>query len=70
MPSELNNLEIIGLAFVSGLTATEAVLKSHQECENEDGDTKDKDEMNVVTGVLEGKEAEMFKKFMKEMGVE
>lgn len=69
MPSELNELEKIGLAFVAGLTAAEALVSASNEVDEEES-KKSKEDVKVVTGVLKGEEAEMFKKFIKKMGVE
>lgn len=68
MIGELNELEKIGLAFISGMVAGQSLQQANEEVEAES--TEGKKEMNVVTGVLEGEAAEKFKSFMKKMGVE
>lgn len=65
---ELNELEKIGLAFISGLVAGSALKEADQEvdAEEENKGTKDK----VMVGKIEGKDAEEFMKMIKKLGVE
>ena len=65
---ELNELEKIGLAFISGLVAGSALKEADQEvdAEEENKGTKDK----VMVGKIEGKDAEEFIKMIKKLGVE
>lgn len=62
---ELNELEKIGLAFISGFVAGNA-LKQEVDAEDNNKETKDK----VMIGKIEGKDAEEFIKMIKKMGVE
>ena len=65
---ELNELEKIGLAFISGFVAGNALKQADQEvdAEEESKDTKEK----VMIGKIEGKDAEEFIKMIKKLGVE
>lgn len=68
MLEELNELEKIGLAFISGLVAGQSLEIADKELE-----TEEKEENNttkVAVGKIEGEKAEKFIKMMKELGVE
>lgn len=68
MLEELNELEKIGLAFISGLVAGQSLEIADKEVE-----TEEKEENNttkVAVGKIEGEKAEKFIKMMKELGVE
>lgn len=65
MLENLNELEKIGLAFISGLVAGQSL----QETEIEENDNNEKG-MKVAVGKIEGEKAEKFIKMMKELGVE
>ena len=61
----LNELEKIGLAFISGLVAGQSLQETEQEVNN-----NNEKEMKVAVGKIEGEKAEKFIKMMKELGVE
>lgn len=65
MLENLNELEKIGLAFISGLVAGQSL----QETEIEENDNNEKG-MKVAVGKIEGEKAEKFIKMMKELGGE
>lgn len=68
MLEELNELEKIGLAFISGLVAGQSLEIADKEVE-----TEEKEENNttkVAVGKIEGEKAEKFIKMMKELGGE
>lgn len=66
MLENLNELEKIGLAFISGLVAGQSLQEAEQEVEQEANNNNEK-EMKVAVGKIEG---EKFIKMMKELGVE
>ena len=65
---ELNELEKIGLAFISGFVAGNALKQADQEVDAEDNNKETKDK--VMIGKIEGKDAEEFIKMIKKTGVE
>ena len=67
MLENLNELEKIGLAFISGLVAGRSLEEAEQEV-NVEEDKKETPE-KVVVGKLEGEKAEKFIKMIKELGV-
>ena len=69
MLENLNELEKIGLAFISGLVAGQSLQEAEQEVEQEENNNNEK-EMKVAVGKIEGEKAEKFIKMMKELGVE
>lgn len=69
MLENLNELEKIGLAFISGLVAGQSLQEAEQEVEQEENNKNEK-EMKVAVGKIEGEKAEKFIKMMKELGVE
>jgi 16S rRNA U1498 N3-methylase RsmE len=69
MLENLNELEKIGLAFISGLVAGQSLQEAEQEVEQEANNNNEK-EMTVAVGKIEGEKAEKFIKMMKELGVE
>mgnify|MGYP000277701829 CR=1 FL=1 len=69
MLENLNELEKIGLAFISGLVAGQSLQEAEQEVEQEANNNIEK-EMKVAVGKIEGEKAEKFIKMMKELGVE
>lgn len=69
MLDNLNELEKIGLAFISGLVAGQSLQEAEQEVEQEANNNNEK-EMKVAVGKIEGEKAEKFIKMMKELGVE
>lgn len=69
MLENLNELEKIGLAFISGLVAGQSLQEAEQEVEQEANNNNEK-EMKVAFGKIEGEKAEKFIKMMKELGVE
>jgi 16S rRNA U1498 N3-methylase RsmE len=69
MLENLNELEKIGLAFISGLVAGQSLQEAEQEVEEEANNNNEK-EMTVAVGKIEGEKAEKFIKMMKELGVE
>lgn len=69
MLENLNELEKIGLAFISGLVAGQSLQEAEQETEIEENDNNEKG-MKVTVGKIEGEKAEKFIKMMKELGVE
>lgn len=69
MLENLNELEKIGLAFISGLVAGQSLQEAEQEVEQEVNNNNEK-EMKVAVGKIEGEKAEKFIKMMKELGVE
>ena len=73
MLENLNELEKIGLAFISGLVAGQSLQEAEQEVEQEveqEANNNNKKEMKVAVGKIEGEKAEKFIKMMKELGVE
>lgn len=64
MVEELNDLEKIGLAFLSGLCAASSLEKDNDEEEKEE-ETEHK---KVVVGKIEGTSAEEFIKMIENMG--
>lgn len=64
MLEDLNELEKIGLAFISGLIAGQSLEAADQEVEKEENKTR------IVAGKIQGEKAEKFIKMMKELGVE
>lgn len=66
MLEDLNELEKIGLAFISGLVAGQSLKEADQEVESEEKSNTTK----VAVGKIEGEKAEKFIKMMKELGVE
>lgn len=69
MLENLNELEKIGLAFISGLVAGQSLQEAEQEVEQKANNNNEK-EMTVAVGKIEGEKAEKFIKMMKELGVE
>lgn len=69
MLENLNELEKIGLAFISGLVAGQSLQEAEQETEIEENDNNEKG-MKVAVVKIEGEKAEKFIKMMKELGVE
>ena len=69
MLENLNELEKIGLAFISGLVAGQSLQEAEQEVEQEANNNNEK-EMKVAVRKIEGEKAEKFIKMMKELGVE
>lgn len=69
MLENLNELEKIGLAFISGLVAGQSLQEAEQEVEQEVNNNNEK-EMKVAVGKIEGEKAEKFIKMMKELGGE
>ena len=69
MLENLNELEKIGLAFISGLVAGQSLQEAEQEVEQEVNNNNEK-EMKVAVGKIEGEKAEKFIKMMKELVVE
>ena len=67
MLEDLNELEKIGLAFISGLVAGRSLEEAEQEVNTEE-DKKETPE-KVVVGKIEGEKAEKFLKMIKELGV-
>lgn len=68
MLEELNELEKIGLAFISGLVAGQSLEIADKGLETEE---KEKNNTTkVAVGKIEGEKAEKFIKMMKELGVE
>ena len=67
MLENLNELEKIGLAFISGLVAGRSLEEAEQEVNTEE-DKKETPE-KVVVGKIEGEKAEKFIKMIKELGV-
>lgn len=73
MLENLNELEKIGLAFISGLVAGQSLQEAEQEVEQEveqEANNNNEKEMKVAVGKIEGEKAEKFIKMMKELGVE
>lgn len=73
MLENLNELEKIGLAFISGLVAGQSLQEAEQEAEQEveqEANNNNEKEMKVAVGKIEGEKAEKFIKMMKELGVE
>lgn len=70
MLENLNELEKIGLAFISGLVAGQSLKEAYQEIEQEETSNDNEKEMKVAVGKIEGEKAEKFIKMMKELGVE
>lgn len=68
MLEELNELEKIGLAFISGLVAGRSLEIADQEVENEE--KKENNTTKVAVEKIEGEKAEKFIKMMKDLGVE
>ena len=68
MLEELNELEKIGLAFISGFVAGRSLEIADQEVENEE--KKENNTTKVAVGKIEGEKAEKFIKMMKDLGVE
>ncbi len=69
MLENLNELEKIGLAFVTGLVAGQSLQEAEKEVEQEENNKNEK-EMKVAVEKIEGEKAEKFIKMMKELGVE
>ena len=70
MLENLNELEKIGLAFISGLVAGAALENADTEVDNDTEKSKQEGQKNVIVGKLEGEQAENFMKFLKKLGVE
>lgn len=70
MLEELNELEKIGLAFISGLVAGHSLEISDKEVENEEKTKENNNTSKVAVEKIEGEKAEKFIKMMKELGVE
>lgn len=75
MLENLNDLEKIGLAFLSGIVAGQSLLQAEtEEIEVEEKEEKEESDKvikkNVVVGTIEGEKAEKFMKMMKDLGVE
>lgn len=73
MLENLNELEKIGLAFISGLVVGQSLQEAEQEVEQEveqEANNNNEKEMTVAVGKIEGEKAEKFIKMMKELGVE
>lgn len=68
MLEDLNELEKIGLAFISGLVAGQSLKEADQEVEAEEKEKSNT--TKVAVGKIEGEKAEKFIKMMKELGVE
>lgn len=76
MLENLNDLEKIGLAFLSGIVAGQSLVQAEneedteneEEIEAEEGEIKNT--KHVVVGTIEGEKAEKFMKMMKDLGVE
>lgn len=62
-----NELEKIGLAFVTGLVAGQSLQEAEKEVEQEENNKNEK-EMKVAVEKIEGEKAEKFIKMMKELG--
>ncbi len=69
MLENLNELEKIGLAFVTGLVAGQSLQEAEKEVEQEENNKNEK-EMKVAVEKIEGEKAEKFIKMMKELGGE
>lgn len=69
MLENLNELEKIGLAFVTGLVAGQSLQEAEKEVEQEENNKNEK-EMKVAVEKIEGEKAKKFIKMMKELGVE
>lgn len=67
MLENLNELEKIGLAFVTGLAAGQSLQEAEKEVEQEENNKNEK-EMKVTVEKIEGEKAEKFIKMMKELG--
>lgn len=67
MLENLNELEKIGLAFVTGLVAGQSLQEAEKEVEQEENNKNEK-EMKVTVEKIEGEKAEKFIKMMKELG--
>ena len=65
MPEDLNDLEKIGLAFLSGLIAGSSLEKASDEDEEKQEEVKNK---KVVVGKIEGTSAEEFINMIENMG--
>lgn len=72
MLEDLNELEKIGLAFITGVTVGQSLQEAKQEVEDEEAmETDEKDTLQkIVVGKIEGEKAEKLMKMMKELGVE
>ncbi len=71
MLEDLNELEKIGLAFITGITVGQSLQEAKQEVEDEEVENDEKDTLQkIVVGKIEGEKAEKFMKMMKELGVE
>lgn len=67
---ELNELEKIGLAFVSGMVAGQAIQTADEEVEKQENKKcNNNDAIDIKVGKLEGTAAENFIKFINDMGV-
>lgn len=66
MLENLNELEKIGLAFISGLVAGQSLQEAEKEVEQEENNKNEK-EMKVAVEKIEGEKAEKFIKMMKEL---
>ncbi len=66
MLENLNELEKIGLAFVTGLVAGQSLQEAEKEVEQEENNKNEK-EMKVAVEKIEGEKAEKFIKMMKEL---
>lgn len=63
MLGNLNELEKLGLAFLSGLVAGQSLEQSDKEVEMEENE-----DSNVLVGKIEGEEAKEFIKFIEKLG--
>lgn len=68
---ELNELEKIGLAFLSGMVAGQAIQSADEEVEKQENKkcNKGNNPLEIKIGKMEGTVAENFIKFINDMGV-
>ena len=65
MLSEMNELEKIGLAFLSGLVAGQSLEIADEEVEKEESKEEN---TNVIVGKIEGEKAKEFIEFIEKLG--
>lgn len=72
MLDELNELEKVGLAFISGMVAGQALNVADKEIEEETtkgAKENEKEQVKIEVGKFEGEKAKTFMEFLKDLGV-
>lgn len=67
MLEQINELEKIGLAFISGLVAGNSLQIEEQEVKNEEKIKEHNDTVNVIVKKMDAEKADRFAKLIKEL---